>query len=182
MRWWAVLPVTIFLFSGCAEKSGTGANPVAAAPVAVKASSKSKTVPASAASMLATLNNYLAAWNAHDSAKAVSFLSEDSEYFDAAFAGKQAGRAAIEENAIGVFLRGMPDLHWEMRSEPIIGVNGIAYEWTLTGTNTGTWGGIPATRQKISLKGMSFVRFRGGKISYQAVIYDSATLNRQLGL
>ena len=29
---------------------------------------------------------------------------------------------------------------------------------------------------------MSFVRFRGGKISYQAVIYDSATLNRQLGL
>lgn len=136
----------------------------------------------SSGASLATLEKYLQAWNAHDARRAAEFLTEDSEYFDAAFAGRQLGRAAIEENAIAVFMRGLPDLQWEMRSEPIVDATGIAYEWTLTGTNSGTWGGIPATNQKISLKGMSFVRFRGGKISYQAVVYDSATLNRQLGL
>jgi steroid delta-isomerase-like uncharacterized protein len=142
----------------------------------------SAAAPASAPANLALVTAYLQAWNQHDIAAAGRFLSEDSEYFDAAFAGMQRGRPAIEEHAIGVFLRGVPDLHWEIRSAPVVGNEGVAYEWTLTGTNTGTWGGIPATRQKISLKGLTFVRIRGGKIVYQAVVYDSATLNRQLGL
>ena len=131
---------------------------------------------------VAILNDYLAAWNAHDANRAGAFLDEDSQYFDAAFAGMQRGRQAIVDNAISVFLRGMPDLRWEIRGEPIASPEGVAYEWTLTGTNTGTWGGVRATSQKINLKGVSFVRIRNGKIVYQAVVYDSAALNRQLGL
>lgn len=158
------------------------AQPTALANAAVGQPSPAAATPASAPANLALVNAYLQAWNQHDIAAAGRFLSEDSEYFDAAFAGMQRGRPAIEEHAIGVFLRGVPDLHWEIRSAPVVGNEGVAYEWTLTGTNTGTWGGIPATRQKISLKGLTFVRIRGGKIVYQAVVYDSATLNRQLGL
>jgi predicted ester cyclase len=41
---------------------------------------------------------------------------------------------------------------------------------------------VRATNQKIQLKGMSFLRIRGGKIVYQSQVYDSAALNRQLGL
>ena len=174
----------VALLCACSHESETGtastqAKAVAAKPVAAPAPHVPTVTPSTA---VAILNDYLAAWNAHDANRAGAFLDEDSQYFDAAFAGMQRGRQAIVDNAISVFLRGMPDLRWEIRGEPIASPEGVAYEWTLTGTNTGTWGGVRATSQKINLKGVSFVRIRNGKIVYQAVVYDSAALNRQLGL
>lgn len=175
------------LLCACGHESETGTETAKAKAVTDKAGAavvaSAPQVPMSTPSTaVAILNDYLAAWNAHDANRAGAFLDEDSQYFDAAFAGMQRGRQAIVDNAISVFLRGMPDLHWEIRGEPIASPQGVAYEWTLTGTNTGTWGGVRPTSQKINLKGVSFMRIRGGKIVYQAVVYDSAALNRQLGL
>jgi steroid delta-isomerase-like uncharacterized protein len=130
----------------------------------------------------AMLDAWLAAWNSHDPQRAAELLAEDVEYFDAGFSGIQHGRDAAMEKGFSVFLRGVPDLHWELRGEPIAGVDSIAWEWTFTGTNTGTWGGVPATRQQIQLKGVSLMRLRGGRIVAIASYYDSGTLNRQLGL
>lgn len=181
--------VTCAIVAGCSKTPepavNSSANP--AQPAAQAAQSQA---PANGASpgvgtnsgQLALLRAYLDAWNAHDIARAAGFFDEQAEYFDSAFAGVQRGRPAIEENAIGVFMRGVPNLHWEVRSDPIVGPEGVAYEWTLTGTHTGTWGGVRATGQKIQLKGVSFVRMRNGKIIYQSVVYDSGALNRQLGL
>lgn len=156
--------------------------PGPAAPRADAVASRTAAAPAPAASASLTLvNNYLAALNAHDIDRAGNFLAEDVEYFDASFAGLQHGREAAISRGIGVFLRGVPDLHWEMRSAPIHSADGVAFEWTFTGTNTGTWGGVPASNQKINLKGIAFIRIRNGKISHQAMYYDSGALNRQLG-
>lgn len=176
----ALTLAALLLLSACGpgEKSDAASAPAAATPAPAVQAAPAAAAPAN----LALLNAYLAAWNEHDADKAGGFLAEDVQYFDAAFAGMQQGRQATVDNGIKVFLRGVPDLRWEIRSEPIVGSDGVAYEWTLTGTHTGTWGGIPATRQKINLKGMGLVRIRNGKIVYQAVVYDSATLNRQLGL
>lgn len=192
------IPLLLIALCGCggtSSQSFTGDNQPAPAAVAAPepepaASAGDAAVNGDAmaanaardAARLEILRNYLAAWNAHEPAQVGSFLTEDSEYFDAAFAGKQVGRQAIVDKAVNVFLRGMPDLRWETRSAPIIGVDGIAFEWTLTGTHTGTWGGVRPTNQNVSLKGMSFLRFSGDRISYQAVVYDSNSLNRQLGL
>ena len=181
------LPLVAAVAMGLAACSRSPSPVAATSPGAVAtpsavATPKVPPVAAGPGAEQATLQQYLAAWNAHDAPRAAALLTDDSEFFDAAFAGRQVGRAAIEEKAINVFLRGLPDLHWELRSEPVVGKHAIAYEWTLSGTNTGTWGGIPSTGQKISLKGVSLVRFREGRISYQSVVYDSATLNRQLGL
>jgi steroid delta-isomerase-like uncharacterized protein len=162
--------------------TGLGATGPGATPAAAPASTTNAPAAAGDTGTPALLQAYLAAWNAHDIAAASMFFDEQGDYFDVAFAGLQHGRAAIAENAIGVFMRGVPDLHWELRSPPIVGPQGIAYEWTLTGTNTGTWGGVRATGQKIQLKGVSFMRVRNGKILYQSTVYDSAALNRQLGL
>ncbi len=161
--------------AGKLEAAGTPAQPAAAVAVPVAAR-------ATGGARLELLKAYLEAWNQHDANRAGDFLADDVEYFDASFAGLQHGRAAAVDKGIGVFLRGVPDLRWDLRSEPIASGDGIAFEWTLTGTNTGTWGRIPATNQKINLKGMTFIRFKGDKIAYQAVFYDGATLNRQLGL
>ena len=179
------------LLAACGKDAPPPSGASAAAPAATAqvpaavAATAPVAIPAPAAGDAATLSllqSYLAAWNAHDIAAASMFFDPQGDYFDAAFAGLQHGRPAIAENAIGVFMRGVPDLHWEVRSAPIIGSEGVAFEWTLTGTNTGTWGGVRATGQKIQLKGMSFVRIRNGKILYQSTVYDSAALNRQLGL
>lgn len=177
----ALTLAALLLLSACSqgETDDAASVPAAATPPAPAI----QAAPAAAApANLTLLNAYLAAWNEHDADKAGGFLAEDVQYFDAAFAGMQQGRQATVENGIRVFLRGVPDLRWEIRSEPVVGSDAVAYEWTFTGTNTGTWGGIPATRQSINLKGMGLVRIRDGKIVYQAVFYDSATLNRQLGL
>jgi steroid delta-isomerase-like uncharacterized protein len=138
--------------------------------------------PAAAGSPRQVLDAWLAAWNAHDMQRAGALLADDVEYFDAGFSGIQRGRDAAIENGVSVFMRGVPDLHWELRGEPVASADAVAWEWTFTGTNTGTWGGIPATRQAITLKGVSVLRLRGGKISHVATYYDTGTLNRQLGL
>ncbi len=182
------------LVAGCSKPAApaTDATAVAAAavtPTGMTQANKTAAVTAVATpgdavagGQLSLLRAYLEAWNAHDIARAAGFFDEQGEYFDSAFAGVQRGRPAIEENAIGVFMRGVPNLHWEVRSDPIVGPEGVAFEWTLTGTHTGTWGGVRATGQKIQLKGVSFMRIRNGKITYQSVVYDSGALNRQLGL
>ena len=184
----------LLLLGGCGKDAppapAAAATATATAPASAAqlqpgaAGAATATAPAAGgnAASLALLQSYLAAWNAHDIAGASMFFDEQGDYFDAAFAGLQHGRQAIAENAIGVFMRGVPDLHWELRSAPIVGAEGVAYEWTLSGTNTGTWGGVRATGQKIQLKGVSFMRIRNGKIVYQSTVYDSAALNRQLGL
>jgi len=128
------------------------------------------------------LNDWLSAWNSHDVSQAEKLLDENVEYFDAGFAGIQHGRAAALDKGMSAFLRGVPDLRIELRGEPIVGNDAVAWEWTFIGTNTGTWGGIPATNQKIQLKGFSLMRLRGGRIVQLSSYYDTGTLNRQLGL
>jgi len=128
------------------------------------------------------LNDWLSAWNAHDASQAAGLLADDVEYFDAGFAGILHGRDAAMERGFSTFLRGVPDLHMELRGEPIVGKDAVAWEWTFTGTNTGTWGGVPATNQHIQLKGFSLMRLRGNRIVQLSSYYDTGTLNRQLGL
>ena len=156
---------------------------VAAGPAAVpSAAAVPAAAPAGAASARRVLNDWLSAWNAHDASQAATLLADDVEYFDAGFAGIQHGRDAAIEKGMSAFLRGVPDLRIELRGEPIVGEDAVAWEWTFIGTNTGTWGGIPATNQHIQLKGFSLMRLRDGRIVALSSYYDTGTLNRQLGL
>lgn len=183
-RKFLALAFLLLLLSACGKDEKTMVAPVAAPtppPVAV-APTPAPVVAMDAPATLALVKDYLAAWNEHDIDRAGDFLADDVQYFDSSFGGTQQGRQAAIEQGISVFMRGVPDLRWDIRSEPIVSRDGVAFEWTFTGTNTGTWGTIRSTNQKINLKGMTFVRIKNGKINYQAVFYDSAALNRQLGL
>ena len=165
------------------EKQPAAAAATAIAPTPTTATAVAPTAaPAAAGSPRQVLDAWLDAWNSHDMQRAGLLLADDVEYFDAGFSGIQRGRDAAVENGVSVFMRGVPDLQWQLRGEPVASADAIAWEWTFTGTNTGTWGGIPATRQAITLKGVSVLRLRGGKIAHIATYYDTGTLNRQLGL
>jgi steroid delta-isomerase-like uncharacterized protein len=56
----------------------------------------------------------------------------------------------------------------------------VAFRFTLTGTHTGTYAGIPATGKEITLTGMDFVRIRNGKIAELWSNQDALGMLRQL--
>jgi steroid delta-isomerase-like uncharacterized protein len=180
MRYLILAPA--LLLAACGKDSAPAAPRAADFVATVPAAAPPAAAPAGQAGARRVLDRWLAAWNAHDQAQAALLLADDVEYFDAGFSGKQQGRDAAIDKGVSVFMRGVPDLHIELRGEPIVSADAIAWEWTFTGTNTGTWGGIPATNQRINLKGFSLMRLRDGKIVQLASYYDTGTLNRQLGL
>ena len=125
---------------------------------------------------------YLAAWNAKDAEKAASYFAEDVEYFDATVGEPQKGREAARDNVIKVFMTAAPDLSWKMRGAPLVSADGIAFEWTFAGTNTGAWGpDTPATNKPFSFDGVTFMRVKDGKITYQGDYYDGLGFQKQLG-
>ncbi|BAN50331.1 ester cyclase [Metapseudomonas resinovorans] len=130
----------------------------------------------------AVVEGYMAAWNAHDVDKAASFLAEDAVYFDATVGTPQKGRVAARDNVIKVFVGAVPDLTWKMTSEPIVSPDGIAFQWEFAGNNSGAWSAeTPATNKPLKFEGVSFVRVKDGKITYQGDYYDALGFNKQLG-
>ena len=176
------------LLGACGKQSAPapattpGGDYVATLPATPAAAPAAASAPAGQEGARRVLERWLAAWNAHDQVQAALLLAEDVEYFDAGFSGIQKGRDAAIDRGVSVVLRGVPDLRVELRGEPVVTPDAVAWEWTFSGTHTGTWGGIAATNQQIRLKGFSLMRLRDGKIVQLSSYYDTGTLNRQLGL
>ena len=125
---------------------------------------------------------YMAAWNAHDPDAAAALMADNVTYLDVTVGEPQKGRDAARDKVIKLFVAAAPDLTWKMTSEPIESANGIAYEWTFAGTNTGAWGpDTPATGKTFSFNGVTFMRVENGKIVYQGDYYDSLGFQKQLG-
>jgi steroid delta-isomerase-like uncharacterized protein len=125
---------------------------------------------------------YMAAWNARDADRAAAFLADDVYYLDVTVGEPQHGRDGARENVIRLFMTAAPDLKWEMNGEPIVSDDGIAFEWTFSGTNTGPWGPqTPATNRPFRFEGVTFLRVKDGKITYQGDYYDGYAFQKQLG-
>jgi steroid delta-isomerase-like uncharacterized protein len=54
--------------------------------------------------------------------------------------------------------------------------------WNFSGTNTGTFFGMPATGKKVSIGGVTLVRMQNGKIAEERDFLDNLDLMTQLGL
>ncbi len=78
------------------------------------------------------------------------------------------------------FIQGVPDLQWKMVGEPVWNKTTVSFEWVFSGHNTGNWAGSPPTGKAIQFSGVSFIKLKQGKITYQGDYYDSATLSREL--
>jgi steroid delta-isomerase-like uncharacterized protein len=155
-----------------------------AAPAAAPAQAAPATKPsAPAPGALALVDAYMAAWNAHDAAKAASFMTEDVEYYDASTPAPQKGRVNAQQQVIQAFMTAAPDCVWTRTGAPVVGKDGIAFQWTFKGTNTGAWGdGTKATGKPFAFNGVTLIRMRDGKIAYQGDYYDAYGFFKQLGL
>ncbi len=130
------------------------------------------------------VDEYVAAWNAHDAAKAASYFADDVEYYDASTAEPQVGKANAQKNVIEAFMTAVPDAVWKRDpSPPVVGKDAIAFQWTYSGTNTGPWAdGTAATSKPFSIRGLTLIRIKDGKIAYQGDYYDAYGFYKQLGL
>jgi steroid delta-isomerase-like uncharacterized protein len=152
-------------------------------PALVLAAALALAPQARAQDALAIVESYVAAWNAHDAAKAAGYLAEDVEYYDAAVGTPQRGREAARVNVIEAFMTAAPDLKWERTGEPVVTGDAVAFEWVFSGTNTGAWAdGTAATGKPFSFHGLSLFRVENGEIAYQGDYYDAFGFFRQLGL
>jgi len=153
------------------------ASPMAPSPLAPSASRPQPLSP------VALVDAYMAAWNAHDAAKAASYMDDKVTYYDASTPAPQIGKAAAQKNVIEAFLEAAPDCVWKREGQPIAGSGGVAFQWVFSGTNTGDWGdGTKATGKKFEFRGATIMRLRNYRILYQGDYYDAYGFFKQLGL
>jgi len=87
-----------------------------------------------------------------------------------------AGKAELRKFFLSE-IEGVPDLELKLERASIHGDHGTI-EWTFSGTDKGVY----KTGKKFSVRGISVIEVRGGKISRNVDYYDAATIMRQVGV
>ena len=77
--------------------------------------------------------------------------------------------------------KALPDMRVKV-NEVVAERDLVAVFWTASGTNTGEGMGFPATGKRITVNGMTFFRFKAGKISEEWSVFDMLSAMRQAGL
>jgi steroid delta-isomerase-like uncharacterized protein len=125
------------------------------------------------------------AWNDHDVQGILEHMTDDVVYMDPTIEksakGKEAVRAHLEDNFIA-----LPDLRFDPEDFHVYVADDESSSiatWTLKGTNTGPSKetGLPATGKEVTISGTVLSRFRDGKISEYAIVYDGLDFMQQIG-
>ena len=119
---------------------------------------------------------WIAAWNSHTPDKMLPLFTEDVLYEDVAFGEVNHGKAELSKFAASEF-DAVPDLELKLLRADIHGGHGTI-EWSFSGTDKG----IYKTGKKFSVRGVSVIDVRDGKIFRNLDLYDSATIMRQVGV
>jgi steroid delta-isomerase-like uncharacterized protein len=124
----------------------------------------------------AVAEKWIAAWNSHNPEKMLPAFTDDVFYEDVAFGEVSHGHSEFRKFAADEF-EAVPDLEIKLVRASIHGGHGTI-EWTFSGTDKG----IYKTGKKFSVRGVSVVDVRDGKIARSLDFYDSGTIMRQVGV
>jgi steroid delta-isomerase-like uncharacterized protein len=126
------------------------------------------------------IQNWLTAWNSHDTAKLLELYNESF------------GNEVVSENHsfhdsqsfidMGQrIFRAFPDLFFDI-TESVEERDKIAILWLAHATHIGRYNNIPPTGKKLDISGTTFFELRNGKISKAVFLWDGADMLRQMGL
>jgi steroid delta-isomerase-like uncharacterized protein len=128
------------------------------------------------ASDTAIAEKWIAAWNSHSPDKMLPLFSDDIVYEDVAFGELSHGKAEVSKFAASEF-EAVPDLELKLLRSDIHGGHGTI-EWSFSGTDKD----IYKTGKKFTVRGVSVIDVRNGKIVRNLDFYDSGTIMRQVGV
>lgn len=141
-----------------------------AMPFSSEAQARSK---ASSSTDKKTIEQLFAAWSSHDPEKVANVFAEDAVYEDVTANHISRGRAEVRKWAAGGFSV-FENFRMEVASISVHDGRGVAeWVWTATDKKLG---------KNFSVRGVSIIEVRGGKISRCKDYYDFATAMRQMGL
>jgi len=124
----------------------------------------------------AVAEKWIAAWNSHNPDKMLPLFTDDVSYEDVAFGEVSHGHAELRKFAASEF-EGVPDLELKLVRADIHSGHGTI-EWMFSGTDKGVF----KTGKKFSVRGVSVIDMRDGKISRNLDFYDVAAIMRQVGV
>ncbi len=124
--------------------------------------------------------DFIAAINAQDMDKVLSFFTDDCVYEDVAVGKVNRGKQELKDFVTGWYAFSR-DLKFELTSQFSASDWG-ATEWIMSGTHTGDILGIPATNKRFSVRGASISKLRKDKISLNTDYYNLASLLQQVGI
>lgn len=121
------------------------------------------------------IEQLFAAWNSHDADKVANCFADEAIYEDVAAGHISRGRTEIREWAAGAFTA-IEDFKIEVLSINVSGTRGVV-EWKWSGVDKS----LLKTGRKFSVRGVSLIEVRGGKIRSYKEYYDFAAIMRQVG-
>jgi steroid delta-isomerase-like uncharacterized protein len=123
----------------------------------------------------AVAEKWIAGWNSHDPEKLLPLFTDDIFYEDVAFGEVSHGKAEVRKFILSE-IEGVPDLQLKLVRADIHNGHGTI-EWTFSGTDKDVF----KTGKKFTVRGVSVIEMRDGKISRNLDYYDAATVMRQVG-
>ena len=93
--------------------------------------------------------------------------------------GQRQGREGLKE-VIGMLRAAFPDMHWVV-DEMIAEGEKVVTRFTWTGTQQGTFMGMPATGRSVAVKGVVIDRIIGGMMTDSRILMDTMGMMQQLG-
>jgi len=126
------------------------------------------------------LDEWAAAWSAHHTEKILALYTDDCVHEDVTFGVVKHGKAELRAFAEGTFAV-VPDFTVVVTARCGADTWGLL-EWVLSGTHHGNLPGLPATGKRFSVRGVTIVELREGKIRRCSDYFDAATFMRQVGL
>ncbi len=118
-------------------------------------------------------------WNSTDPEKLVSAFTSDGVYEDVPFGIVKKGSAQIRD-LHKFFHRAVPGLYVKLVSSHIAEGHGTI-EWIFGGNDSAT-DGPWKTGKPFSVRGVSVIDIKGGRISRNLDYYDAATIMKQVGV
>jgi len=126
----------------------------------------------------AVVESLVKAWSSHDVSGFDTLFAADARYQDMAVGFDGRGVGEIRGFFEGT-LAAIPNFHVEV-SRMLVDGQRVATEWTMSGTQTGALGELPATGNSFSVPGLSITLVQNGKIVAHRDYYDEQELLRQL--
>jgi steroid delta-isomerase-like uncharacterized protein len=138
-----------------------------------KSSVKAQARPASDRKIVEQM---FAGWNSHDADMVAAAFSEDSVYEDVTAGHINRGRADVRKWAAGAF-EVIKNFKIEALSSSFHNGRGVV-EWVWSGTDKG----LLETGKNFSVRGVSIIEIRKGKIWRYKEYYNFAAIMRQVGV